>query len=229
MDDFTASSQKAWQAILQKCKDLEASGMKRADISRLLGHKTRSAITGWLDGTTSSENASYPDMLRYISALGLDINEFLPKQLTPTIRRMGTYSPVEFVEGELISVPVFEKAGAGPAMDFFSATPDTVIRVPKKYGIHDVAAIEVTGDSMEPIIHKGAHVGVIPLDGDLQEGNIYLCRRPPFGLLVKRVLMGNNGQILLRSENPKYPDQTVEYNEYEQFIVGRVVWVLQLM
>jgi len=193
----------------------ERSGVEQSSISRAKAGK---------------QNLGLDKVSLLLEALGAQIT--FPdeaEESPPTIRRMGTHSPVEFVEGELISVPVFEKAGAGPAMDFFSATPDTVIRVPKKYGIHDVAAIEVTGDSMEPIIHKGAHVGVIPLDGDLQEGNIYLCRRPPFGLLVKRVLMGNNGQILLRSENPKYPDQTVEYNEYEQFIVGRVVWVLQLM
>ena len=79
---YEESAQRAWDAILGKVKELEASGMKRAEISRLLGHTGRSAVTNWLKESSTSRNASFPDMLRYIDVLGLDIQDYLPKSAT---------------------------------------------------------------------------------------------------------------------------------------------------
>lgn len=145
----------------------------------------------------------------------------------PTMRGMGAHSPVEAVAGDnLVPIPVYEHAGAGDSVDFFSHTPERVIPVLPRYAQKNASAIEVTGDSMEPTIKKGAIVGVIPLSDDLEEGHIYLVRRPPFGLVVKRVLMNSEGDIVLRSDNRKYPDQPIPDEGYGNIIVGKVIFML---
>lgn len=226
MDDFESAAQKAWTAIIGKLRELDASGVKRADLAKMLGHKGRSAVTNWLSNNTTSANATFGDMLRYLSVLDLDVHDFLP---VPTMRRLGTHAPIEKVTGtDLISIPVFESAGAGQDIDFFSVEPFKVISVLPRYAVPDVRAIEVRGDSMEPTIKSGAIVGVVPLDGDLAEGQPYLVRRPPFGLVVKRVFLSPDNALILKSDNPAHHDQTIPLEGYDQVIVGKVVWVWQL-
>lgn len=81
---YEESAQKAWEAIVAKVKTLEATGLKRAEIARRLGHAGRSAVTNWLDeSATPKTNLSFPTMLRYLDALGLNIYDYLPDHLSP--------------------------------------------------------------------------------------------------------------------------------------------------
>jgi len=144
------------------------------------------------------------------------------------IQRTGQFSPAEQVAGDnLTNIPVYEIAGAGPEFDFGSLEPIFQLPVLKNYLQPGIFAVQIGGDSMEPIIRKGAYVGVIPFDGEMVEGGIYLVRRPPFGLLVKRVYMDANGGIVLRSEKKDVEDQPLPYEGFDQIVVGRVVWVWQ--
>ena len=148
----------------------------------------------------------------------------------PKIKRLGEHSPVEAVNGDdLPTVPVHVSAGAGQPIDIWNAEPSRSIPVLPRYYQENIAAVEVLGDSMEPTIKKGAFVGVVPISGDLKEGDVYLVRRPPFGLLVKRVRMNENGEIILTSDNPAYPPQVVPFEGYEDIIIGHVVWCWQNM
>ena len=88
MNKYEQAAQKAWDAIISKVREMEQSGVKRAEISRLLGHKGRSTVTNWLDEHSDFKaKGSFPDVLRYLDVLGLDINDFLPPM---TIRRLPT-------------------------------------------------------------------------------------------------------------------------------------------
>lgn len=231
MDVYKDMAKKAWKAILKKVQELESSGVKRSDISRMLGHSGRSAVTNWLNESTTAENASFPDMLRYLDVLGLDVCDYIPETQLPTIHRLKAHSPVETVDGEgLPTIPVLAYAGAGNPVEFFETT-NVARRIPvlPEYAMPNIAAVQITGDSMEPVIKKGAYVGVIPLCGELCEGGIYLISRPPFGLVVKRVRMNAQGEIVLHSDNPKYEPLVIEPEGYEDIIIGEVVWVWQMM
>lgn len=194
----------------------ERSGVEQSSISRTKAGK---------------QNLGLDKVSLLLEALGAQI-AFPDDAEEPkaTMRRMGAFSPSDVVEGpDLVAIPVFEKVGAGDEVDFFAPNPEHVIKVLPRYALENVIAIEVVGDSMEPIIRKGAFIGVVPLDDRLIEGQIYLVRRPHFGLVVKRVIMGADGRIVLRSENAAYPDQPVPDEGYESIIVGKVVWVWQLV
>ena len=155
---------------------------------------------------------------------------FPDEERYPVMRRMACHSPTENVTGDnLHEIPVFEEAGAGLPAEFFSTAPENMIPVLPQYNLPDVRAVKVTGDSMEPTILKGAYVGVIPLDDELEDGGIYLVQRPPFGLVVKRVMQDEDGNIILHSDNPRWKPQKVSNEGYDNIIIGKVVWTWQLV
>lgn len=147
---------------------------------------------------------------------------------TSHMRRPGSNAPIEKVEGDgLVPIPVLGETGAGSEVELFDIEPARWLPVLPQYAKPGVIGMVVSGDSMEPTIRKGAVVGIIPFDGTLNEGGIYLIQRPPWGRMLKRVKIGQDGQIVLHSDNDKYEPFPVPYEGYEKIIVGRVVWIWQ--
>lgn len=226
LNEYEKIAQKAWLDISEKVNEIQKSGVSKAEISRCLG-VSRSVITGWTSGATSSPNASFSDMLKYLDLLGLNIHNYLPN--IPVISRIGKYSPQQVVRGEnLPIVPVLGSTGAGADVELFNSAPETFIQVLPQYMAPGLAAFRVDGDSMEPTIKCGSYVGIVPFSGDIAEGGIYLVRIPPFGRLIKRIKMGDNGTIVLVSDNKTYSEKTISYEGYDNIILGRVAWVWQL-
>lgn len=144
------------------------------------------------------------------------------------IRRTGINSPVEAVSGSsLPTVPVFGSTGAGEPCEFWSQEPERHIEVLPQYAKPGCIALRVDGDSMEPTIQKGAYVGVVPLNGSVSEGGVYLVNVAPFGRLIKRIRMGETGSIELISDNRSYPPRSLPLEQYDSVVIGRVVWVWQ--
>lgn len=229
---YEESAQKAWDAIITKVKELEASGMKRAEISRLLGHTGRSAVTNWLNESTTSRNASFPDMLRYLDALGLDIQNYLPGPAT--IRRPFPNAPLEPADsGDSVEINVYALAGAGPGFELEESEALATIRVPPDYAMRCDCAVMVKGDSMAWTIKNGGVVGVMRKNFDFISDEVYAVRLPYEGLSIKRVIVdASSGEYIIRSDNPdkeKYPDRRLPITEYDDIIMGRVVWVWQMV
>lgn len=154
---------------------------------------------------------------------------FLDWSPAPTMRRIGQNAPVEIVQGDdLPRIPVILEAGAGNAAELWRTEPSKTISVLPQYYRKDVRAVEVVGDSMEPTIRKGAIVGVIPIEGDLIEGGIYLVHRRHFGLQVKRVRADASGGLVLYSDNPAYAPQPIpQEDDLSALIVGQIIWCWQ--
>lgn len=146
----------------------------------------------------------------------------------PVIRRLGANAPIEAVKGEgLPKVPVLGSTGAGDPQEFWTQEPERQIEVLPQYAKPNCVALRVDGDSMEPTIQKGAYVGIIPLNGSISEGGIYLVNVAPFGRLIKRLRMGEDGSIELVSDNRKYPPRRLPLEQYDSVVVGKVAWVWQ--
>jgi phage repressor protein C with HTH and peptisase S24 domain len=59
-------------------------------------------------------------------------------------------------------------------------------------------------------------------------GEIYAIRVPYEGLNLKRIFVDpEKGSIRLTCENSSHPDQMLSFQEREDFVVGKVVWVMQ--
>ena len=193
----------------------EAGGQKKFEMLTGVKQQTLSGIL------TRKVTPSFKNMAAIIDAIGEDA--FLP-----VIKRTGANSPVEKVQGSgLPTVPVFGSTGAGEACEFWSQTPEREIEVLPQYAKPGCIALRVDGDSMEPTIQRGAYVGVVPLDGAISEGGIYLVNVAPFGRLIKRIRMGEGESIELVSDNRKYPPKHIPLEQYEAIVIGKVAWVWQ--
>lgn len=77
MSIYDDIAKKAWEAVLSKVKEL-AKTTRPADISRMLGHSGRSAVSNWINGKTTAQNATFAEMLRYLDVLEIRDQSFLP-------------------------------------------------------------------------------------------------------------------------------------------------------
>lgn len=209
------------ETLRDRVKGLFASGeVSQNALAKTLGVE-QASLSRFVNGKSGISGEAFVKLLTYMNGTIL-YND------SPTMRGMGKFSSVEPVIGDdLPTIPVFLEAGAGLPVELWQTIPSKVIPILPQYYRRDVRAIEVTGDSMESTIKKGAIVGVVPLESDLVEGGIYLVRRPPFGLVVKRVRADSDGRIILHSDNPTYAPQPIPFEGYEDIIIGQVIWCWQ--
>ncbi|MEP7222061.1 MAG: S24 family peptidase [Novosphingobium sp.] len=83
-----------------------------------------------------------------------------------------------------------------------------------------LSAINVAGDSMEPLLRDGDEILVDRTPRPLRDG-IHVIRVGD-ALMVKRVQSGLPGRVVLESENPAY--RSIELPPEDVAVIGRVVW-----
>lgn len=79
--------------------------------------------------------------------------------------------------------------------------------------------VQITGDSMEPIIKKGSEV-YLRYQPTVEDGEIAIVRVEDEGVTCK-YLFRNGENIILKSENPKYDDIVVDANKVS--VIGKVL------
>lgn len=88
--------------------------------------------------------------------------------------------------------------------------------------------MDVRGDSMEPLLKNGDTLLIDQSDTDIKDGRIYVVTLGD-ELRVKRIQKTMRGYIL-RSENSRYADITIEGEDLAAFRVhGRVRWVGKML
>lgn len=104
------------------------------------------------------------------------------------------------------------------------------IAIPEAFNRPNLTVIRVESANMEPLIKKGAYVGLDTEQARPLSGEVYGVWMSIEGLTLKRLYLdAENARFILRNENRNHPDQTLTAEKPEQHIVGRVVWVLQEM
>lgn len=150
--------------------------------------------------------------------------------LDPVFKALGVKLDIpgkEFFDYDYIP-KVVAKAGAGASLET-NGEVDGLYAFRKDFmGMEHISAahsvlMEVVGDSMEPLFSEGDTLLVDKSDVEVMDGKIYVVTLGD-ELRVKRVHKSIAG-LILRSENPKYPDIAVEGPDLENFVVhGRVRW-----
>ncbi|NIQ12959.1 MAG: hypothetical protein GTO02_00670 [Candidatus Dadabacteria bacterium] len=88
----------------------------------------------------------------------------------------------------------------------------------------------VCDDCMYPKIKEGARILIDTRSKEIKSGEIYCIDIPNEGLTVKRIFKAPN-KIILRSENQKYPELELTYDEIESYkkplIIGRVRFIAE--
>ena len=85
--------------------------------------------------------------------------------------------------------------------------------------------LQVTGDSMAPLINDGDWVLIYCADDQpIIDGEIYGFYQTDRGLRVKRVYKPMKGGLIIHSDNPKYQDEIYSDDENINFkLIGRVL------
>lgn len=138
-----------------------------------------------------------------------------------------SYAPAKRALSDYIDVPRLAiGASAGPGALLNGEDPFDAFKFSRRWleeqGLEgaELSAIQVEGDSMEPLLNDGDEILVDRSQRPFRDG-VHVVRLGDT-LMVKRVASAGGGRFALLSQNLAYPPVNVEAEELE--IIGRVVW-----
>ncbi|MCG8533331.1 MAG: helix-turn-helix domain-containing protein [Desulfovibrionales bacterium] len=121
-------------------------------------------------------------------------------------------------------------AAMGTTTEETRLNPIGKLSIPHSFAGPTIQVFRVDASSMEPLIKKGAYIGIDTAQTNILSGEIYGVRIPYEGISVKRIFLdAANQRFILRSENPAHPEQYLPMNQCTEDIVGRIVWNIQTM
>lgn len=123
-------------------------------------------------------------------------------------------------------VPVSSMAGAAGDPNVWQAQPVEDLSIPDTFFSPDLVVLRVDSAGMEPLILRGAFVGVDTAQKQHPDGDLCAVHFPHQGLLIRRVFYVD-GQFVLRAEDKTHADLHVPAAEMAARTLGRVVWVIQ--
>lgn len=96
----------------------------------------------------------------------------------------------------------------------------------RRVGVRDTSNVKrcrVVGDSMQPMLFHGDMVTVDRGNREVVDVGVYAIVVAG-QIKVKRLIRQRDGSLIIRSENPAYPDEIVPVDELDDvFIIGRVI------
>ena len=131
-------------------------------------------------------------------------------------------------------IPLYESGKLAAAINGVTfdpyETPASMVVVykPEHRGCskHNLAALKVGGDSMEPMIINGSIVVVDLSDKEHYDGKVFVVNTPEGGVDIASVKQVRKWEdcFLLLSDNHKYPPVPSRL-DWDMLCVGRVVWM----
>lgn len=130
---------------------------------------------------------------------------------------------------ERIRIPFFSeiKASAGYGYTNDEHCPMELITIPRAIlptmlGISKLEAIRVFGDSMYPNIKENDIAFVTRNISDIESGRIYIIKKDDMqDLYIKRLFKTKAEQVIVKSDNPLYPEEIYKIDEIE--IVAKLI------
>ncbi len=198
--------------------EIGARGDKPAAAARKMG-VSKQSLDQWIKGR-SVPRADVA--VRICERYGMDLHYLVTGEFAPA------------VDTEMVLVPKFEvRASAGPGR---AVVPDDVEGPSerlafsrdwlRRLGIDpDHAELLVaSGDSMEPLIRDGDVMLMNRRIRTVETAGIYVVTIAGM-VVVKRAFIRPDGSLVLKSENPIYPEETVEPEDLHAVTIeGRIRW-----
>jgi hypothetical protein len=212
-------------------------------IKKATGMRTQVEIAKMLDIRQSSisdakRRQSIPDswLIKLYQIYNLNPNWILDGEMPQFLgeQRGGAFPVKEPVEA-------YGRKPKHHQMPVYSMTPDNVdqpglwqerpvefLSVPDQLHRPGLLVVRMDESDMEPVIQRGAYVGIDRDRKAVRSGMLYALDMPVEGLIIKKVLHdAENARLVLRSENTKFTDQLLPAENAADRVVGRVVWVMQ--
>lgn len=214
-------------------------GLEQKDISDFLGLKSPTSVTNWEKGSNLARAGHLSDLATFFGVSMHDlVREDLSKQdsyndisvlykkLTNE-RQLKVYSYAEKLlqeqdgikEDKVVYLVRGRKSAAGSMIHVddsdaeMGVLPSSIV----PNGANEL--VQITGDSMEPLIKKGSEV-YLRYQPTVEDGEIAIVRVEDEGVTCK-YLFRDGKNIVLKSENSKYDDIVVDANKVS--VVGKVL------
>lgn len=126
--------------------------------------------------------------------------------------------------GRLVQVSTMAGASADPSV--WAPQPTEDLSIPESFHRPELLVLRVDSAGMEPLIVRGAFVGIDTAQRQHPDGELCAVHFPHQGLLIRRVYY-QDGQFILRAEDKTHADLHVPADEMAARTLGRVVWVIQ--
>lgn len=210
-------------------------------IQRATGRRTQVALAELLDIRQSSisdakRRNSIPAewFMKLFEKFGLN-PDWLKSGTGPMyLRTAAGYTP-EGVQEEAISyergalATIFSsQVEQGKGLNGFRSAG--IISIPSSYAFEGLRVVEVDNAANEPLILKGAYVGIDTNATQPISGEYFALLMPYEGVVLKKVFIdAQTGTLLLRSDNPEYPEASLALTDYKDYMVGKIAWVMQKM
>lgn len=121
-------------------------------------------------------------------------------------------------------VPVSSMAGADAQT--WQPQPIEDLSIPDTFARPELVVVRVDSAAMEPLIVRGAFVGVDCAQRQHPDGELCAVHFPHQGLLIRRVFCEGN-EFVLRAEDKSHPELRVPAADMAARTLGAVVWVIQ--
>lgn len=126
--------------------------------------------------------------------------------------------------GRLVQVSTMAGGSADP--NVWSPQPAEDLSIPESFHRPELLVLRVDSAGMEPLIVRGAFVGIDTAQRQHPDGELCAVHFPHQGLLIRRVFY-QDGQFVLRAEDKGHAELHVPAAEMSSRTLGRVVWVIQ--
>lgn len=92
----------------------------------------------------------------------------------------------------------------------------------------NLLVVKMDNATMEPVIRRGAYVGIDSDDARIRSGDIYALDFPGEGLVIKRVIRDlETKRLAILADNPAHQPQYLPLDNPGVTSLGKAVWVIQ--
>ena len=219
-------------------------GLEQKDISDFLGLKSPTSVTNWEKGSNLARAGHLSDLATFF---GVSLHDLVQEDLSkPKLTKQNNNSDISTIYTQLthprqervydfaveqlneqngiqedkVVYLVRGRQSAAGSMIYVDDTEAEMGVLPSSIvpnGANEL--VQITGDSMEPIIKKGSEV-YLRYQPTVEDGEIAIVRIEDEGVTCK-YLFRDGENIILKSENSKYDDIVVDANKVS--VIGKVL------
>lgn len=219
-------------------------GLEQKDISDFLGLKSPTSVTNWEKGSNLARAGHLSDLATFFGVSlhdlvqedlskpkltkqnnNLDISTIYTQLTHPRQERVYDFAVEQLneqngIQEDKMVYLVRGRQSAAGSMIYVDDVDAEMGVLPSSIvpnGANEL--VQITGDSMEPLIKKGSEV-YLRYQPTVEDGEIAIVRVEDDGVTCK-YLYRDGQNIILRSENPEYDDIVVDANKVS--VIGKVL------
>ena len=219
-------------------------GLEQKDISDFLGLKSPTSVTNWEKGSNLARAGHLSDLATFF---GVSLHDLVQEDLSkPKLTKQNNNSDISTIytqlthprqervydfaveqlneqngikEEKVVYLVRGRQSAAGSMIHVddvdveMGVLPSSIV----PNGANEL--VQITGDSMEPLIKKGSEV-YLRYQPTVEDGEVAIVRVEDEGVTCK-YLYRDGKNVILKSENPKYEDLIVDAEKVS--VIGKVL------